>query len=39
VLAVGIDKRLPDSVVRVATAHPGTQALGGMFGEIRVEKV
>jgi NADH-quinone oxidoreductase subunit G len=37
-LTVGIDKRLPDSVVRVATAHPGTQTLGGMFGEIRVEK-
>ena len=38
VLEVGIDQRLPDSVVRVATAHPSTQALGGMFGEVRVEK-
>ena len=37
-LTIGIDKRLPDSVVRVAAAHPSTQALGGMFGEIRVEK-
>nr|WP_314623665.1 NADH-quinone oxidoreductase subunit NuoG [uncultured Noviherbaspirillum sp.] len=38
VLNVGIDRRLPDNVVRVAAAHPLTQALGGMFGEIRVEK-
>jgi NADH-quinone oxidoreductase subunit G len=38
VLNVGIDRHLPDSVVRVAAAHPLTQALGGMFGEIRVEK-
>jgi len=37
-IAVGIDQRLPGSVVRVAAAHPSTQALGGMFGEIRVEK-
>jgi NADH-quinone oxidoreductase subunit G len=37
-LPVGIDQRLPDSVVRVAAAHPDTQMLGGMFGEIRVEK-
>jgi NADH-quinone oxidoreductase subunit G len=37
-MTVGIDQRLPDSVVRVAAAHPSTQTLGGMFGEIRVEK-
>ena len=38
VLTVAIDKRLPPNVVRVATAHPNTQMLGGMFGELRVEK-
>ena len=38
VLTAAIDKRLPHNVVRVATAHPSTQMLGGMFGEIRVEK-
>jgi NADH-quinone oxidoreductase subunit G len=37
-LTVGIDQRLPASVVRVAAAHPSTRTLGGMFGEIRVEK-
>ena len=38
VLEVGIDRHLPDSVVRIASAHPDTQTLGGMFGEIRAEK-
>lgn len=38
VLNVAIDARLPQNVVRVATARSETQMLGGMFGEIRVEK-
>jgi NADH-quinone oxidoreductase subunit G len=38
VLNVAIDARLPQNVVRVATARAETQMLGGMFGEIRVEK-
>ena len=38
VLPVAVDKRLPHNVVRVAAAHPDTRMLGGMFGEIRVEK-
>ena len=38
VLCVAIDSRLPPNVVRVAAARPETQMLGGMFGEIRVEK-
>jgi NADH-quinone oxidoreductase subunit G len=38
VLAAGIDSSLPDSVVRVATAHASTRTLGAMFGSIQVEK-
>ena len=38
VLPAAIDSRLPGNVVRLATAHPSTRMLGGMFGEIRVEK-
>ncbi len=38
VLAAGIDSTLPDSVVRVATAHASTRTLGAMFGSITVEK-
>jgi NADH-quinone oxidoreductase subunit G len=37
-LAVGIDKGLPDNVVRVAAAHGSTKNLGAMFGAISVEK-
>ena len=33
-----INGRLPDNVVRVASAHPSTAALGPMFGAISVEK-
>jgi NADH-quinone oxidoreductase subunit G len=38
VLEAGVDAGLPDSVVRVAAAHPSTRALGAMFGAIAVEK-
>ena len=38
VLAVTIDPSLPRNVVRIATAHPSTASLGGMFGAISVEK-
>jgi NADH-quinone oxidoreductase subunit G len=38
VLPTAIDARLPQNVVRVAAAHPSTSMLGGMFGEVRVEK-
>ncbi len=37
-LAVGCDDGLPDNCVRVATAHPLTANLGGMFGPISVER-
>jgi NADH-quinone oxidoreductase subunit G len=33
-----LDKRLPENVVRVASAHSTTSALGSMFGPISVEK-
>ncbi|MDN5836837.1 MAG: hypothetical protein L0H12_05735, partial [Nitrosospira sp.] len=32
------DDKLPANCVRVACAHPLTAALGGMFGEIVVER-
>jgi NADH-quinone oxidoreductase subunit G len=38
VLPAALDSRLPQNVVRLATAHASTSMLGGMFGEIRVEK-
>ncbi|HEX8956715.1 MAG TPA: NADH-quinone oxidoreductase subunit NuoG [Burkholderiaceae bacterium] len=38
VLAVAIDRKLPDNVVRVAAAHASTAALGAMFGAITVER-
>jgi NADH-quinone oxidoreductase subunit G len=38
VLPAALDARLPQNVVRVAAAHPNTSMLGGMFGEVRVEK-
>ncbi|EJN05062.1 NADH:ubiquinone oxidoreductase chain G-like protein [Herbaspirillum sp. YR522] len=37
-LTAGIDKKLPENVVRVAASHASTAALGGMFGAIVVEK-
>jgi NADH-quinone oxidoreductase subunit G len=37
-LPAAIDSRLPQNVIRVAAAHPSTSMLGGMFGEVRVEK-
>ena len=37
VLSATIDAGLPDSVVRVATAHAATAGLGPMFGPISVE--
>ncbi len=39
VLEAFVDKALPASVVRVASAHPLTINLGPMFGPITVEKV
>ncbi|HJV85697.1 MAG TPA: NADH-quinone oxidoreductase subunit NuoG [Noviherbaspirillum sp.] len=38
VLAVAIDAKLPENVVRVSAGHPSTAKLGGMFGAISVEK-
>ncbi|MDB5762590.1 MAG: nuoG [Herminiimonas sp.] len=38
VLTAAVDSALPDSVVRVATAHVSTKALGSMFGSVAVEK-
>jgi NADH-quinone oxidoreductase subunit G len=37
-LEVALDDGLADGVLRVATAHPATAALGAMFGEIAVER-
>jgi len=38
VIDCAIDRGLPDNVVRVASAHTSTAALGPMFGAILVEK-
>ncbi len=38
ILSVGMDKTLPDNVVRLAAAHISTSTLGAMFGPITVEK-
>ncbi len=38
-LAAAQDDKLPSNCVRVASAHPLTAALGGMFGEITVERL
>jgi len=38
VLVAAIDAKLPANVVRVSAAHAATSSLGGMFGEINVEK-
>jgi len=38
VLELARDDALADGCVRVAAAHPATSALGGMFGEITVER-
>ena len=38
-LAAAQDDKLPANCVRVASAHPLTAALGGMFGEITVERL
>ena len=38
-LAAAQDDKLPANCVRVASAHPLTAALGGMFGEIAVERL
>ena len=38
-LEAGLDEKLPDNCVRVASAHPKTVALGDLFGEILVEKL
>ena len=38
-LTAGRDDKLPVNCVRVASAHPMTAALGGMFGEITIERL
>jgi NADH-quinone oxidoreductase subunit G len=38
-LTAARDEKLPANCVRVASAHPLTAALGGMFGEITVERL
>ena len=38
-IAAARDDKLPSNCVRVASAHPLTAALGGMFGEITVERL
>ena len=38
VIDCAVDRGLPDNVVRVASAHASTAALGPMFGAISVEK-
>jgi NADH-quinone oxidoreductase subunit G len=38
ILEVSIENGLPAGVVRVAAAHASTASLGGMFGEITLEK-
>jgi NADH-quinone oxidoreductase subunit G len=38
-LTAAQDDKLPANCVRVASAHPLTAALGGMFGEITVERL
>ncbi|CAN5122601.1 NADH-quinone oxidoreductase subunit NuoG [soil metagenome] len=38
-MAVGADDRLPKNVVRIATGHAGTAALGPMFGEVTLERI
>lgn len=37
-LSSGLDKNLPENVVRVAAGHVATKALGALFGEITVER-
>jgi NADH-quinone oxidoreductase subunit G len=38
VCTAGIDAKLPETVVRLSTAHESTRSLGGMFGAVSVEK-
>ncbi len=38
VVTLQIDATLPDGVVRVATAHAATAALGPMFGPVTLER-
>ncbi|HEY4541326.1 MAG TPA: NADH-quinone oxidoreductase subunit NuoG [Noviherbaspirillum sp.] len=38
IFAVGIDPKLPATVVKVSAAHPTTSTLGGMFGPVSVER-
>jgi NADH-quinone oxidoreductase subunit G len=37
-LAAALDDKLPDGCVRVPAAHPGTAALGALFGSVSVHK-
>ena len=37
-VAIDADDALPDGVVRLATAHPTTVALGGMFDPIEIKQ-
>jgi NADH-quinone oxidoreductase subunit G len=38
-LTAGLDDKLPDACVRIAAAHPGTAALGPMFGTVTIERI
>ena len=38
-LTAARDDKLPANCLRLASAHPLTAALGGMFGEITVERL
>jgi NADH-quinone oxidoreductase subunit G len=38
-LTAARDDKLPANCVRVASAHPLTAALGGMFSEITIERL
>ena len=37
-LRVGCDNRIPSDCIRLATAHPMTACLGGMFGNITIKR-
>ena len=39
VVPVGVDERLPDECIRLASARPETAALGAMFGGVSAERV
>lgn len=38
-IEIAVDTNLPDNCIRLACAHPQTSGLGGMFDEIKLEKL